>query len=71
MDNVKIQYSNNTPECFRYRVVLWTHPNILDLNYWYVHDTKRDTFRKIGKVKLHGSNNYDKAVKFCRDKENG
>ena len=70
MNNIEICYSNQTPEGYHYRVVLWTNPNILNSGYWYVHNTKTDTFRKIGKVKLRGSNNFDKAVKFCQDKEN-
>jgi len=67
---MEIQYSANTPDTFRYRVVLWTHPNILDLDFWYVHDTKRNTFRKIGRIGAKRTNNFDNAIKFCEDKQN-
>lgn len=62
-------YSCQTPENFRYRVILWSTEYHLNGDFWWVHDTKRNTFRKIGRVKLHGVNYYDKAVEFCKNKQ--
>lgn len=68
--NVKIMYAENTPENLRYRVVIWTEPRILDIGFWWVHDTKKNNFRKIGKVGAKRTNNFDNAIEFCLRKGN-
>jgi len=60
----EICYSYNTPEEYRYRVILWSVP-LLDNGFWWVHDTKKDTFRKIGRIGAKRVNYFDVAVDFC------
>lgn len=62
-------YSISTPESYRYRVILWSTEYRLPDGFWWVRDTKRGRFRKIGRVSLRGVNYYDRAIEFCQEKQ--
>ena len=70
-ENKLTAYSSETPEGYRYRVILWSTEFSLPGGYWWVHDTLKNKFIKIGRVQLKGVNYFDRAVEFCRDKQNG
>jgi len=68
---VEFCYSSHTPEGYKYRVILWTDPQILEYGYWYVQNTKTGQFRKIGRMGATRTNYFDVAIQFCEDHKNG